>query len=418
MKAIGLLILAAIIDAAAGFQLSMTKRIITTKITTQITMTTIENSNNADADHTLYDLPVSNNGARCRIILYKKALSSQQVEIVSPMTLGGLKSEEYMKRSPMGLMPCLTLNNKETNPYGISSLAESDTIARYLLSEYSDAAPSFLPEHPKSNQICRWHDVYLTTIQGCLYKAASRLPVGDYPDRKSAIAAYRKNWNIIEDFLGEEGDGGSSTYLCGEEVSLADATLFPSAVFATYMLPKFDEENDNSQPPLPPKLTAWFDNLRTNDDVFSKVYDEINNVLVNSWEGKNHRWDDIWLAGLRDTAPGTLFDKIISGDIPATVVKEDDHILAFKDINPLAPAHILVIPKDRNGLTNLRQATAEHTDILGRLLVAAGEIAKDESLGFGDGARIVINDGPDGGQEVMHLHVHVVGGRKMEPTFG
>jgi len=141
-------------------------------------------------------------------------------------------------------------------------------------------------------------------------------------------------------------------------------------------------------------------------------------VLVNSWEGTNKRWDGIWLAGQRDDAPATIFDKIIADEIPATVVKEDDHVLAFKDINPLAPAHILVIPKDRNGLTSLRKSTAEHTDILGKLLVAAGEIAKDESLGFGDGARIVINDGSDGGQEVMHLHVHVLGGRKMEPTFG
>merc|ERR1712129_496629 len=113
-----------------------------------------------------------------------------------------------------------------------------------------------------------------------------------------------------------------------------------------------------------------------------------------------------------------IFDKILAGEIPAAVLKEDEHIFAFKDINPLAPAHILVIPKDRNGLTNLRQATAEHTDILGRLLVAAGEIAKDKSLGFGDGARIVINDGDDGGQEVKHLHVHVLGGRKMDATFG
>jgi len=133
---------------------------------------------------------------------------------------------------------------------------------------------------------------------------------------------------------------------------------------------------------------------------------------------KNHRWDSIWLAGQRDTAPATIFDKIIAGEIPATIVKEDEHILAFKDINPMAPAHILVIPKDRNGLTNLRQASLEHTDILGRLLVAAGEIAKDESLGFGDGARIVVNDGPDGRQEVMHLHVHVLGGRKLEGKLG
>eukprot|EP00579_Thalassiosira_antarctica_P004734 CAMPEP_0201881730 /NCGR_PEP_ID=MMETSP0902-20130614/11940_1 /ASSEMBLY_ACC=CAM_ASM_000551 /TAXON_ID=420261 /ORGANISM="Thalassiosira antarctica, Strain CCMP982" /LENGTH=414 /DNA_ID=CAMNT_0048409993 /DNA_START=48 /DNA_END=1292 /DNA_ORIENTATION=- len=414
MKAVGFLILAAAsINTVAGFQLSTSKRITTTTVPTQLTMTSTTENPPSNADHTLYDLPVSNNGARCRIILYKKNISTKQVEIISPMTLGGLKSEEYLKKSPQGLMPCLSIQKKD-NPYGITSLAESDTIARYLLSEYSTLSPSFLPDHPKSNQICRWHDMYLTTIQGCLYKPASRFPIGDYADRKSAIAAYRKNLNIIESFLGEE----ESNYLCGEEVSLADAALFPSAVFAAYILPKFDEDLENPQPALPPRLRKWFDNLRKNDEVFSKVYDEIMDPLVHSWEETNHRWDTIWLAGLRDTAPGTLFDKIIAGDIPASIVKEDDHILAFKDITPLAPAHILVIPKDRNGLTNLRQATAEHTDILGRLLVAAGEIAKDTSLGFGDGARIVINDGEDGGQEVHHLHVHVLGGRKMEATFG
>mmetsp|Transcript_24538 Transcript_24538/g.59183 ORF Transcript_24538/g.59183 Transcript_24538/m.59183 type:complete len:416 (-) Transcript_24538:151-1398(-) len=415
MKATRLLILvaAATIDTISGFHLSNNAKRISTTVKTQLSMTSTSSSS---PDHTLYDMPVSNNGARCRIILYKKSIPAEQVEIVSPMALGGLKSEEYLKLNPRGLMPCLSIQKKEQNLYGISALAESDTIARYLLSEYSDKLPSFLPDHPKSNQICRWHDIYLTTIQGCLYKASSRLPLGDYADRKSAIAAYRKHWDEIEAFLGEDDE--RSTYLCGEDVSLADATVFPSAVFATYMLPKFDEDLDNLRPPLPPKLSKWFDNLRKNDDVFSKVHDEIMDPLVNSWEGKNHRWDSIWLAGLRDTAPATLFDKILAGEIPAAIVKEDDHILAFKDINPLAPAHILVIPKNRNGLTNLRQATLEHTDILGRLLVAAGEIAKDTSLGFGDGARIVVNDGDDGGQEVMHLHVHVLGGRKMEPTFG
>lgn len=119
------------------------------------------------------------------------------------------------------------------------------------------------------------------------------------------------------------------------------------------------------------------------------------------------------MAGVRDEAPATLFDKIIAGEIPAAVVKEDNKILAFKDINPAAPAHIIVIPKDRSGLTNLRKASPEHIEILGRLMVAAGEIANDVELGFGDGARIVVNDGPDGGQEVMHLHVHVLGGRAM-----
>ena len=128
------------------------------------------------------------------------------------------------------------------------------------------------------------------------------------------------------------------------------------------------------------------------------------------WDDKG-RWNSIWLAGVRDSEPATVFDKLIAGEIPATVVKEDEWILAFKDINPAAPAHVLVIPKDRNGLTRLSKATAENVEILGRLLLAAGEIAKDESLGFGEGARIVVNDGKVAGQEVFHLHVHVLGGR-------
>ncbi len=131
---------------------------------------------------------------------------------------------------------------------------------------------------------------------------------------------------------------------------------------------------------------------------------------LRKWDA-NGRWDQIWLAGLRDTEPATIFDKIIAGEIPATIVKEDDKILAFKDINPAAPAHVLVIPKDRQGLTRLSKASSEHYEILGRLMVAAGEIAKDESLGFGTGTRIVVNDGKETGQEVFHLHIHVLGGR-------
>jgi histidine triad (HIT) family protein len=117
------------------------------------------------------------------------------------------------------------------------------------------------------------------------------------------------------------------------------------------------------------------------------------------------------LAGLRDTDPDTIFDRIVAGEIPVTKVKEDDKILAFKDINPVAPAHVLVIPKNRQGLTRVSKASPEHYEILGRLMVAAGEIARDESLGFGNGARIVVNDGEDAGQEIFHLHVHVMGGR-------
>jgi len=113
---------------------------------------------------------------------------------------------------------------------------------------------------------------------------------------------------------------------------------------------------------------------------------------LNAWE-ENGRWDSIWLAGLRDEDPQTIFDKIISGEVSSEIVYDDEKIVAFKDINPVAPAHALVIPKDRMGLSGLRKASPDHVEILGRLLVAAGEVAKDKSLGFGDGARFVINDG-------------------------
>eukprot|EP00522_Entomoneis_paludosa_P013132 CAMPEP_0172452528 /NCGR_PEP_ID=MMETSP1065-20121228/10159_1 /TAXON_ID=265537 /ORGANISM="Amphiprora paludosa, Strain CCMP125" /LENGTH=372 /DNA_ID=CAMNT_0013204595 /DNA_START=324 /DNA_END=1442 /DNA_ORIENTATION=+ len=344
----------------------------------------------------LYDVPISNNGARVRLIVYKKELTSQDVAIVYPTEIGGLGSEEYLKINPQGKMPAMVCQDTGLN------LAESDTIARYVMSKHANAGPSFQPENPKSNLISRLHDIYLTTIQGCLYKAEG--PFGIYGTRKEAVKEFSRQLNVIEDQIDEQNDG---IYLCGAEVSLADATLFPTCVSVSYIMPKFDVN-----PPLPPKMTRWFNTVRAQDPAFTKVYDEMMEWLA-GWE-ESGRWDNILGAGWRDEEPETLFDKIISGDIPAAVVKETDHVLAFKDINPAAPAHVLVIPKDRNALTRLSKATNEHADILGKIMVVAAEISRDKELGFGDGARMVINDGPDGGQEVMHLHVHVLGGRAMQ----
>jgi len=348
--------------------------------------------------HILYDVPVSNNGARCRIILYKKGIPQSEVSIASPMDIGGLKSDEYKAINPEQKMPalvCIGEDGPERN------LFESDTIARYLMSKYLSYGPSFQPDNPKSNLIARIHDMYMTTIQSCMYRPP---PFGPFSTRKDALKEYQKQLNVINDLIADERDG---LYLCGKEVSLADATLFPSCVFANYMLPKFED----IETPLPSKIEKWFNDVKTNDPSFAKVNDEIMGGLQ-SWED-NKRWDTILGAGWRHSDPETLFDKIVNGDIPVAIVKEDDKVLAFKDINPAGPAHVLVIPKDRNGLTCLSRATNEHAEILGRLLVAASEIAKDESLGYNEGARIVINDGPDGGQEIPYLHVHVIGGRQM-----
>lgn len=137
-------------------------------------------------------------------------------------------------------------------------------------------------------------------------------------------------------------------------------------------------------------------------------------VLVGSWQNDRKRWDTIWLAGKRDKEPGTAFDKIVSRELQADIVRETNDMLAFKEFKPAAPSHVVLIPKNRNGLSRLQKATPEHTEMLGKLLLMAGDIAKDEKLGFGpDGARIVIDDGPVAGQDMAHLSIHIIGGRKM-----
>jgi histidine triad (HIT) family protein len=109
-----------------------------------------------------------------------------------------------------------------------------------------------------------------------------------------------------------------------------------------------------------------------------------------------------------------LFCNIASGTIPVTRLFEDDQVLAFPDINPQAPVHILIIPKQHVG--SLAHTTAGESELLGHLLAAAAEIAQQQGLGLhhdGGGFRLVINTGPDGGQTVDHLHVHLLGGRHM-----
>jgi histidine triad (HIT) family protein len=107
--------------------------------------------------------------------------------------------------------------------------------------------------------------------------------------------------------------------------------------------------------------------------------------------------------------PDCLFCKISSGTIPVTRLFENDHVLAFPDINPQAPVHILVIPKHHFG--SLAHTTSGEAELLGQLLNAATEIAQQQHLD--NGFRIVINTGPDGGQTVDHLHLHLLGGRHM-----
>jgi histidine triad (HIT) family protein len=105
----------------------------------------------------------------------------------------------------------------------------------------------------------------------------------------------------------------------------------------------------------------------------------------------------------------TIFEKIIARQIPAEIVLENDKVLAFRDVNPQAPVHVLIVPK--RVIPRLADATSSDRELLGDLLLAAGEVAK--KFGLKTGFRVVINSGPDAGESVPHLHVHLLGQRQM-----
>ena len=106
--------------------------------------------------------------------------------------------------------------------------------------------------------------------------------------------------------------------------------------------------------------------------------------------------------------PATIFGRIVAGEIPCNKVFEDDVCLAFHDVSPVAPVHILVIPK--RGLPSLAHVENDDAAVLGHLLHRAAEIGKEHAP---NGFRVVVNTGADGGQTVDHLHLHVIGGRAM-----
>ena len=109
--------------------------------------------------------------------------------------------------------------------------------------------------------------------------------------------------------------------------------------------------------------------------------------------------------------PETIFDKIVRREIPADIVYEDDDVLAFRDIHPQAPVHVLFIPKNKS-LPTLNDCSEADAALLGKLLLAASAYAKGE--GFAEeGYRCVINCNRGGGQTVLYLHVHLLAGRKM-----
>jgi|TARA_B110000438_G_scaffold293309_1_gene332925 histidine triad (HIT) family protein len=104
----------------------------------------------------------------------------------------------------------------------------------------------------------------------------------------------------------------------------------------------------------------------------------------------------------------TLFEKIINREIPADIVYEDDLSLVIKDINPVAPVHLLIIPKKR--IEKISDSEVEDKTLLGHLMLVAGKVARD--LGIQEAFRLVVNNGKDAGQTVFHLHIHLIAGKE------
>lgn len=149
----------------------------------------------------LFDMPISNMGARCRFVIYEKGIE-QEIKIQSPMDLGGLKSSEYLSNvNPHGKMPALV--QKDGDGKVAFSLPESDTIVRYFLSKYSDKGPSFTPENPetkaKADLISRYHDMYFTSVMVCNSSDIKglKIPLGMHVQEDSPLRNFRRSYRCV-----------------------------------------------------------------------------------------------------------------------------------------------------------------------------------------------------------------------------
>ncbi len=110
----------------------------------------------------------------------------------------------------------------------------------------------------------------------------------------------------------------------------------------------------------------------------------------------------------------TIFGKIVKGEIPSDFLYQDDLVTAFRDVNPQAPTHVLIVPN--RAIPTVADVTPEDEQTLGRMFIAAAKIAEDEGVAA-DGYRLIVNCREHGGQEVLHLHMHLLGGRRLGPML-
>lgn len=170
-------------------------------------------------------------------------------------------------------------------------IPESDTISRYLLEKYAAQRPSFVPTHLPlrvlSEQIVRLHDTYMTPIQGCLYKAPGYIMSVHGADKRAALKDLLRQIENLEALLRSFDESFPNArkggYLCGNEISLADATIYPTYVFWEFMMPRFFDV------PVPGNLLKeWFQQLSSSDESAASVREEIE-VALRGWEASG-RW--------------------------------------------------------------------------------------------------------------------------------
>jgi glutathione S-transferase len=233
---------------------------------------------------TLFDAPVSNNGARVRYVVYSQGLD---VSIEPPTNLGGLKSEAYLALNPQGKMPLLHLPAAERGEQGGASttaaIYESETIVQFLLDRY--CAPGTLQAatplaRARQALATRVHDMYITTIQGCMYKGAMSAE-----ERSRGLKQLAEQLDALEAIVA----AGGGPYIAGDKITTADAALAPTFEFMTFILPKVFGWKDVFAGR--PALRRWWEALRRDDAAMARVLDEVRGGLE-GWESKG-RWDEL-----------------------------------------------------------------------------------------------------------------------------
>lgn len=237
----------------------------------------------------LYTVPVSNYGARCRYLAKRKELPEEVFQICSPKDFGGLKTDEYLKLNPLGKIPMLLIEGSDNNSTNV--LFESAVISEYLAEKFPSYSPSFLPSTPenraKARLIAQLLDVYVGPYHLYMYKRIEG-------DRVEGVNKMKPGFDAIEHMLDDNGP-----YALGKELSIADCCLWGNWAFYDFMLPTFFGWNPTDDRP---KLRAWREKMGNESNAARQVYTDVFEALCGWWD--NDRWQKLGMEAI--TAKPTI----------------------------------------------------------------------------------------------------------------